>query len=259
MDLEGKTAIVTGAGQGIGEAISLCFGRNKANVVAVDINIDLAKKVANKIKEESNSLAIPVKVDIANPSEVESSMNQIFEKFGKVDILVNNAGISPRNPKGGRTPVYEITIEEWHRVLNVNLMGAFYCSKAVIPSMIKNRKGRIVNISSSVGKTGSGEGSAGAHYAASKAGLISLTQSMARELAEYGILVNAICPGLVDTPMRATSSPEVNKKLMEKIPLGRFARPEEIANVVLFLVSESASYITGEIIDVNGGLLIDNS
>jgi len=259
MELKGKTAIVTGGGQGIGEAISLCFGRNKANMVVADINIDLAKKVAERIIKEFNVSAIPVKVDVANPSEVESMVNQIFEKFDKIDILVNNVGISPRNPKGGRTPVYEITLNEWHRVLNVNLMGPFYCAKAVIPSMIKNRKGWIVNISSSVGKTGSGEGSAGAHYAASKAGLINLTQSMARELAEYGIFVNAICPGLVDTPLRATSSPEVNKKLMEKIPLGRFAKPEEVAHVVLFLVSNSASYITGEIIDVNGGLLIDNS
>ncbi len=259
MGLEGKTAIITGAGQGIGEAISLCFGRNKANVIVVDINLDSAQKVAERIIYESNVSAIPIKVDVADHSEVENMVNQMLDKFGKIDILVNNAGISPRNPKGGRTPVYEITIDEWYRVLNVNLMGAFYFSKAVIPSMIKNRKGWIINISSSVGKTGSGEGSSGAHYAASKAGLISLTQSMARELAEYGILVNAICPGLVDTPMRATSSPEINRKLLEKILLGRFARPEEIANVALFLVSESASYITGEIIDVNGGLLIDNA
>ena len=259
MDLKNRTAIVTGGGQGIGEAISLCFGRNKANVVVADTNLEPAQRVAKKITEEFNASATAVKVDVANQFEVESTVKQILEKYKKIDILINNAGISPRNPKRGRTPVYEIAIDEWHRVLNVNLMGAFYCSKAVIPSMIKNRKGWIVNISSIVGKTGSGGGSAGAHYAASKAGLISLTQSMARELAEYGILVNTICPGLVDTPLRATSSPEVNKKLLEGVPLGRLAKPEEIANVVLFLVSESASYITGEILDVNGGLLIDNS
>lgn len=256
MELQGLTVIVTGGGQGIGEAISLTFGKGKANVVVVDINLESAQRVVRKI-EEFNSQGIAIKVDIANSFEVESALKQVLKKFGRIDILVNNAGISPKNPKGGRTPVYEISESEWHRVLGVNLTGAFYFARAVIPCMIKNRKGWIVNISSNVGKTGSGEGSAGAHYAASKAGLISLTQSMARELAEYGIFVNAICPGLVDTPLRATSSSEVNKKLMEKIPLGRFAKPEEIANVVLFLVSPSASYITGEILDVNGGLLID--
>lgn len=257
MELRDKTAIVTGAGQGIGEAISLCLAQDKANIVIADVNLDSAQRVAQKIKKEFDASAIPVKVDVANHSEVESMVKQTLEKFGKIDILVNNAGISPRNPKGGRTPVYEIDVNEWNHVFDVNLTGSFYCSKAVIPSMIENRKGWIVNISSSVGKTGSGEGSAGAHYAASKAGLIGLTKSMARELAEYGILVNAICPGLVETPLRATASPEVNKKFLEKIPLGRFAKPEEIANVVLFLVSDSSSYITGEIVDVNGGFLID--
>lgn len=259
MELTNRTAIVTGGGQGIGEAISLCLGCQKANVVVADMNIDLAQAVAAKIIKQFNSSAIGVRVDVANLPDIENMFKQILEKFGRIDILINNAGISPRNPKGGRTPIYEISVEEWHRVFDVNLTGAFYCARAAIPSMIKNQKGWIVNISSSVGKTGSGEGSAGAHYGASKAGLINLTQSMARELAGHGILVNAICPGLVETPLRATSSLEVNKKFLEKIPLRRFAKPEEIANVVLFLVSESASYMTGEVLDVNGGLLIDNS
>ncbi len=256
MELKERIAIVTGGGQGIGEAISCAFGAAGAKVVVADIDPESARRVVDRIGE-SHSSGMAVKVDVANLSEVENMVKQVLEKFGRIDILVNNAGISPRNPKGGRTPVYEINDDEWRRVFDVNLNGAFYCSRAVIPSMMKNRKGWIINISSSVGKTGSGEGSSGAHYAASKAGLISLTQSMARELAAHGILVNAICPGLVKTAMRASSSDEVNKKLMETIPLKRFAEPEELANVAFILVSRSASYVTGEILDVNGGSLID--
>ena len=256
MKLEERIAIVTGGGQGIGEAISCSFGAAGAKVVVADIHLESAQRVVDRIGK-SHSSGMAVKVDVANLFEVENMVKQVLEKFGRIDILVNNAGISPRNPEGGRTPVYEINDDEWRRVFDVNLTGAFYCARAVIPSMMKNRKGWIVNISSSVGKTGSGDGSAGAHYAASKAGLISLTQSTARELAAHGILVNAICPGLVETPLRATASDEVNKKLMASIPLKRFAKPEELANVVFFLVSESASYVTGEILDVNGGALID--
>jgi 3-oxoacyl-[acyl-carrier protein] reductase len=172
-----------------------------------------------------------------------------------MDILVNNAGISPK--KEGRKPkIYEIEEQEWDRVMAVNLKGVFNFSKAALAFMIPQRRGRIVNIASITGKTGN-SGPVGVHYVASKAGVIGMTKAMAYDVATFGITVNAVAPGVIDSPLRKMSTPEVNEALRRAIPLGRFGTPEEVADGVLFLVSDFAKYITGETLDVTGGWGMD--
>lgn len=256
MALNGKVALVTGAGQGIGKAIALKFGREKCSVVVNDINIDNAKHVSQEIIN-GGGVALALRADVANFGEVSQMAKLVFSHFLRIDILVNNAAISPRK-EGGRVPVYEIDEEDWNRVININLKGVFNCCKAIIPYMIAHGGGRIINISSEVAKSGGRIfGSSGAHYAASKAGIIGFTKSLAMELAQNGILANCVAPGTIETPLRQTSKAEINKALMEAIPLKRFGKPEEVAEAVYFLASEVSSYITGEILDVNGGVYMD--
>lgn len=245
MKLENKVAIVTGAGRGIGRAIALTFAREGAKVAVADINYETASKVVEEIKG-SGGEAVALKVDVADAESVEKMVREVLEKFGKIDILVNNAGIIRPSP------LLETSEEDWDAVMNVNLKGVFLCSKAVVRHMIKQKSGSIINIASISGEAP--ELNTGA-YTPSKAGVIALTSLMAMEWAKYGIRVNSISPGATWTPMEYEFYPteELYKRRCETIPLGRFAQPEEIAEVALFLASDSASYITGENIRVDGG------
>ncbi len=247
---------MTGAGseRGIGRAIALRLARAGAAVTVGDVDLDGARKTVATIEAEgAHALAVPL--DVTDEQSVAQAVASVVERFGRVDILVNNAGISRS------TPIWDITAAEWDRTLDVNLRGAFLCSKAVLPGMRERGYGRIVCIASVAGKQGGGIfGSV--HYAASKAGLRGLCQGLARQCAPYGITSNAIAPSLVDTDIaRRELGDETYRKLEERIrttvPLGRLGRPEDIAAACHFLVSDAASYITGEILDVNGGSYYD--
>lgn len=253
-NLEGKVALVTGSGRGLGEGIALEMARRGMNIVVNDVIEQNANSVAEMIRDMGRDVLVHCG-DISNSEDVKTMVAKTLNEFGKIDVLVNNAGISPKKD-GGKVPVYEIEDGEWNTVLGVNLAGAFYCLREVSKAMMKKRSGSIVNISSISAKTGN-SGPAGAHYSASKAGMICLAKAAARELAPYNIRVNSLAPGVINTPMRKLSSAETNEDLMRQIPLGRFGEVMEIVNVVIFLASDESSYITGETIDVNGGWLID--
>jgi 3-oxoacyl-[acyl-carrier protein] reductase len=254
-DLRGKVAIVTGSGQGIGEAIAIEFAACGAQVAVVDLNISQAEGVAKKI-ESSGGKAFPLKVDVSDVEEVKTMVDEVIKRCGTIDILVNNVGISPKDENGDRIPTLEIDPRQWDHVLCVNLKSVFLCTQAVAKEMKKNGSGSILNISSISAKSGN-YGPPAAHYCASKAGIMSFTIYTARELCGYGIRVNSVAPGTVQTAQREGTSPKYNEILLNSIPMGRFAMPSELAKAVSFLVSESASYITGEILDVNGGAFMD--
>jgi len=239
---EGKVALVTGANGGIGSAIALRLGMNAFKVILnYHINKDKVIEIASSLGEENTLL---VEADITNIEAVNEMVSKALKKFGRIDVLVNNAGITR-----DRTFV-KMSKEEWDEVINVNLNGVFNVTKAVIPIMIRQGSGTIINISSIVGEIGNfGQ----TNYSASKAALIGFTKSLAKEVARKGIRVNAIAPGFVDTEMTRKIPENVKNKILEQIPMGRFAAPEEIADVVLFLCN--ASYITGAVIDVNGGMI----
>jgi len=243
--LEGKIGIVTGAGSGIGEAIAKKLAQERCNLVATDINETSLNRVVKEI-QLSGYNAIGVKADVASKAEVELLVSATIQKYGKIDLLVNNAGIYPASP------VTELKEEEWNRVIDVNLKGVFLCSQKVIKYMIKQKSGAIVNIGSVDGKEPPG---GNAHYSAAKAGVMNMTKTFALELAKYGIRVNSVSPGWVATPNILAN--DRWKMIINKIPLGRLAKTEEIANGVLFLLTDYASYITGEILDINGGLMMD--
>ncbi len=252
--LTDRVAIVTGGGQGIGEGIAQMLAAEGSHVVVVDQSEATAEASASRIRALGHK-ALACGVDVSSWDQVRSMVDRVVGEFGRIDILVNNAGISPKKD-ARKILVHEIEPNQWDLVMAVNLKGAFHCIKAVIPIMMRQRSGRIVSISSQAAKIGF-SGPAAAHYAASKAGLSALTRFAAHELAPYGILVNAIAPGTIQTPMRKLTIPEVDNLAIAGIPLGRFGTIDEIANAVVFLASDLASYITGEIMDVNGGSVID--
>lgn len=251
MSFEGKVAIVTGAGskRGIGKAIALCLAQKGADIVVADMNLEGAKEVAKEI-EGLGRKAIAVEVNVTKESDVQQMVETTLKEFGKVDILVNNAGITQ--------PVKTIdtTEADWDRVIAVNLKGTFLCSKAVLKPMMEQKYGRIVNISSVSGKRGGGV-YGGSHYSAAKAGILGFAKALAREVVEYGITVNSVAPGLVDTDIRAGLPMEKERAIWETIPMKRPGSAMEIAETVAFLASDAASYITGEDIDVNGGSHMD--
>jgi 3-oxoacyl-[acyl-carrier protein] reductase len=252
--LSGEVVLVTGAGQGIGESVALKLAKEGAIVVVNDLELCRARKVSQKIRALGGE-STAIRADVSNRKQIKDLVRKIVGQYKRIDILVNNAGISPKK-EGGKPPFYNMSEAEWNRVMDVNLKSVFLCSQLVAKFMIERKTGQIVNISSIAGKTGN-SGPSGAHYCASKAGVISLTKSMAHELCQYGIRVNSVAPGAIDTPLHQATSPRLRKRIVEQIPLGRFGLPEEVAEAVLFLVSPQASYITGEVLDVNGGLFMD--
>jgi len=248
MRLEDRVAIVTGAGRGIGLSIALAFAREGARVAVCDIDDSLLDGAMAEV-EAVDGEARAFKMDVTSRAQIQGVVSEVDDHWGTIDILVNNAGIYEV------LPFEEITEEQWDRLLAVNLKGTFLCCQGVIPSMVRQGGGRIINIASSAGKIGGKL--AGAHYSVSKAGVICLAKQLARELGSHGITVNAVAPGRIDTPMIQVASEEENEAFRLQTPLGRLGTPADVANAVVFLASDEASFITGEIVDVNGGLLID--
>jgi len=244
MSLKGKVAIVTGGGQGIGRCIALRLAKEAAKIAIFDLNRQLARAVVEEIVTDKTE-AVFFRVDVGSMEEVKQAVNQTIDKFRHIDILVNNAGINKDKL------LLRMEDEDWGRVLQTNLTGTFNCMKVVLRSMVKNRYGRIVNVSSVVGIRGNvGQ----ANYAASKAGIIGLSKSVAREVARYGVTVNAVAPGFIDTPMTRKLREEKRQEFISQIPMGREGTPEEVADAVSYLVREEAAYITGEIVRIDGGL-----
>ena len=246
--LQGRVAVVTGGGRGIGKGIAGKMAAAGAGVIVGDIDMAQAQLTADEIRRK-NAKVTAVQVDVSREESVAELIRRALDGFGNVDILINNAGIM------FRTRLMNISIDEWERIIRVNLTGPFLCTKAVIPLMKKNGFGRIVNISSSAGRSVSTLG--GVHYTASKAGLLGLTRAVAKEVAPFGITVNAVCPGLIDTQMaRETTTQQELENFLGSFPLKRLGTPEEIGDLVVFLCSENASYITGASLDINGGDLM---
>ncbi|MBN1223195.1 MAG: SDR family oxidoreductase [Candidatus Aminicenantes bacterium] len=247
-ELSGKVAVVTGGGRGIGRGIATQLAKAGANVIVADSDSKAALETA-KILTEGPSRALHCHVDVADAKSVASMVQLTLDAFGRLDILVNNAGIM------FRTRLMKVPLEEWENTIKVNLTGPFICTMAVLPVMKKQAFGRIVNISSSAGRSVSTLG--GVHYTASKAGLLGLTRAVAKEAAAFGVTVNAVCPGLIDTQMvRKTTTKEELKMFLNSFPVSRIGKPEEIGDLVTFLCSEKSAYITGASIDINGGDLM---
>jgi NAD(P)-dependent dehydrogenase (short-subunit alcohol dehydrogenase family) len=245
---EGRVAIVTGAGQGIGRAIAERFATDGAAVVVADLNADTAADVVRAI-EATGGRAMAIRVDVTNPADTERLAGEAQDRFGGVDVLVNNAGILRS------TRAADVTPEEWHLVIDANLTGSFLCARAAYPGLRASGHGRIVNVASMAGRATSTLG--GVHYTTAKAGVLGLTRHLAREWARDGITVNAISPGIVDTPMVRGSTDDARMtQVLASIPLGRLAEPAEIAALIAFLASDEAAYITGANVDIHGGELI---
>ncbi|MDA8424047.1 MAG: 3-oxoacyl-[acyl-carrier-protein] reductase [Nitrospiraceae bacterium] len=244
MSLSGKIALVTGAAQGIGRDIALALATDGADVAICDVNLDAAHKTAGDI-EAKGGKSLALKANVAASADVIAMIDQVVEKFGRIDILVNNAGIT----RDGL--ILRMKDEDWDLVLSINLKGSFLCTKAALKYMSKQRGGTIINIASIVGAMGN---AGQANYVASKAGLIGLTKTIAREYANRGITANAVAPGFIDTAMTQALSENVRQELAKQIPMGKLGTPEDVANAVRFLASPWASYITGQVIHVNGGM-----
>ncbi|MFX0559702.1 3-oxoacyl-[acyl-carrier-protein] reductase [Tepidibacillus infernus] len=245
--LNSKVAIVTGASRGIGREIALVLAEAGANVVINYMgNRERAEEVAELVKKLGR-VALVVQADVSNPDDVENMVNLTLTKFGKIDILVNNAGITRDNL------IMRMKVEDWDTVIDTNLKSVFLLSKAVSRQMMKQREGRIINISSVVGVLGNpGQ----ANYVAAKAGVIGLTKTLAREFASRGITVNAVAPGFIETDMTASLKEEIRTQLLSQIPLARLGSAKDVAKVVRFLVSEDASYMTGQVLHVDGGMVM---
>ena len=246
MKLAEKVAIVTGSTRGIGQAIAEELARQGAKVVISGRNGERAQQVAAAIQEAGGE-AIAVQADVSHMADAQRLVRETLERWGRIDILVNNAGITRDNL------LLRMSEEEWDTVLQVNLKGAFNCTKSVTRQMMKQRQGRIINITSVVGQMGN---AGQANYAASKAGLIGFTKSVARELASRNITCNAVAPGYIQTDMTAALDDAVKDSLKQQIPLGRLGTPEDVARVVAFLCSDDAAYITGQVINVDGGMVM---
>ena len=245
-DLEGKVALVTGSAQGIGRAIALNLAQGGARIVLTDMREAKLDEVAKEIEAQGGK-AIRLVVDVTDREAVRKVVDQALETWEKIDILVNNAGITRDSL------VMRMKVEDWQAVLKTNLDGAFYCIQAVLPSMVRQRYGRIVSIASVVAQAGNvGQ----ANYISSKAGIIGLTKGVAAEVARRNITVNAVAPGFIATPMTENLPPEIKEKMLSIIPIGRMGTDAEIATGVRFLVSEEARYITGHVLNINGGMFM---
>jgi len=241
---KGKVALVTGASRGIGRSIALLLASNGARIVAVDVNEEGTTALVEEIKALGGE-AVGVQGNVTQAADAENMVDKAVEVFGRVDILINNAGIT----RDGL--LLRMKEEEWDAVLNVNLKGAFLCTRAVAKVMTKQRYGRIINIASVVGQMGN---AGQANYCASKAGIIGLTKSNARELARRSVTVNAVAPGFIATDMTDALPEKVKQELLAQIPLERLGSSDDIAHAVLFLAAETSAYITGQVIAVNGGM-----
>lgn len=248
MRLEHKVAVITGGGTGLGRGIALAMAREGARLALWELDQQAALSTASEIEALGRPALVSV-VDVSAADQVAAAGREVLERWGRVDILVNNAGICQT------ATVEEISEQDWDRVLAVNLKGTFLCCKALMPAMKKQGDGCIINLGSVAGKIGGI--ATGAHYAASKAAVMCFTKSLARELAPYGVNVNALAPGVIETEMTRRLSGGDWSTYLAGIPLGRIGRVEDLAGVAVFLASEEAAYLTGEIIDVNGGLLMD--
>ena len=244
MSLNGKVALVTGAAQGIGRDIALALATDGADVAICDVNLEAALKTATDI-EAKGIKSLALKANVAVSADVSAMLEQVVEKLGRVDILVNNAGIT----RDGL--ILRMKDEDWDLVLSINLKGAFLCAKAALKHMTKQRSGTIINIASIVGAMGN---AGQANYVASKAGLIGLTKTIAREYANRNITANAVAPGFIETAMTQALSENVRQELAKQIPMGKLGTPQDVANAVRFLASPEASYITGQVVHVNGGM-----
>ena len=247
--LKGKTAIITGSGRGIGRAIALAMAAQGANIVVNDVNMESADEVVAEI-EAMGRQAIAVKADVTAEEQVLAMVEACINRFGKLDILVNNAGIIQT------VPVTEIDGKDWDRVMEVNLKGVFLCCKAALAPMKAQHGGKIINIASVAGKRGGGL-LGNSCYSASKGGVIAFTKSLARESGPFGINVNAITPAFTDTEMTRSIAPDKKEFIIKMLPLGRVGQPSDIAGAVCFLASSMSDYMTGEIMDVDGGLMCD--
>ena len=250
-ELNGKVALVTGASSGIGRATAEALAANGARV-AINFHRNQAGAESARAKIVSGgSRAIVIQADVTRAKDVESLVEQTVAELGPIDILVNNAGSLVE-----RLKILELTEERWDEVIDLNLKSAFLCCKAVAGSMIERKAGAIINVSSIAGRTGGALGSI--HYSTAKGGLITFTKGLAKELGPFGVRVNAISPGVIDTPYHEQfSSPETMKTYVAAIPLGRVGTPEEVAKVICFLASDAASYLAGETIEINGGMFMD--
>lgn len=247
--LKGKTAIITGSGRGIGRAIALAMAEQGANIVVNDVNMESAGEVVAEI-EAMGRQAIAVKADVTSEEQIKEMIETCINRFGKLDILVNNAGIIQT------VPVTEIDGQDWDRVMEVNLKGVFLCCKAALAPMKAQHGGKIINIASVAGKRGGGL-LGNSCYSASKGGVIAFTKSLARESGPFGINVNAITPAFTDTEMTRSIAPDKKEFIIKMLPLGRVGQPSDIAGAVCFLASSMSDYMTGEIMDVDGGLMCD--
>ena len=246
MNLEGRVALVTGASQGIGRACALHLARNGASVAVAARNAQKLDELVAEIAS-TGAKAAAFAMDVADEEQVKAGIKAALAHFGKIDILVNNAGITRDQL------VMRMKRADWDAVLATNLTSAYLAIQKVIPSMLKQRWGRIINISSVFGRTGQ---AGQANYAASKAGLLGLTMAIAREVASRSITCNAVAPGFIETNMTAGLSDEFKQTALKQIPLGRVGTPDDVANAVTFLASEEAAYITGHVLNVNGGMLM---
>ena len=244
MKLEGKTALITGGAQGIGKSIALAMAKQGAGIGIADVNLELAQQTAEEVMSLGvKSLAL--KLDVSNQENVTEAFNAFKTEFGSLDILINNAGITRD------TVLLRMKEADWDAVININLKGSFLCSKEAVKIMAKQRSGKIVSISSVVAFMGNpGQ----VNYSSSKAGLIGLTKTIAREYASRGIRANAVAPGFIQTAMTEALSDEVKSEMHKAIPLGEFGTSEDVANAVIFLSSADSDYITGQVIHVNGGM-----
>ncbi len=245
MRLKDRVAIITGGARGIGKKISQAFLEEGAFVYIFDVNQEEGARTIDEFKSAYDNKVNFFKVDITDEKGVEQSIKKIIDAEGRIDILVNNAGITRDNL------ILRMSLEDWKKVIDINLTGAFICSKHTVKYMVKNRSGKIINISSIVGVHGNAGQS---NYSSSKAGIIGLTKTLARELAGRNILVNAIAPGYIETEMTEKLSDKIKEKLMEQIPTGRLGSVDDVAKTALFLASDDSNYITGTVINLDGGM-----
>lgn len=246
--MNGNVAVITGAGSGIGKAVAMRLASLGCSVVCGDVNLAAAQETADAIGGKGQQ-AVAAAVDVSSAASVQAFVERALQTYGSIQFLVNAAGIWQRKT------IEEISEEEWNRIIDVNLKGTFLVIKAVVPHLKQNRFGRIVNFASVAGRSGGVW--TGPHYAASKGGVIAMTKNLARELGPFGINVNAVAPGIIKTPMTETYPAEVMTATIQRTPLGRLGEPEDVADAVLFLLTDEARFITGETLEVNGGLLMD--